>query len=139
MDFSELATELRLLNVNTSGSVCNGCMHARDCETNGCNVINFTADKLEKVDSALRSIKTLYDDSLGTMHSTLRDVLRLFDPAYGPPPKAAHDVYDFQLCADAEELKQTIGHINDHGLDLISVTQDASGVYTVFFRRPLRE
>lgn len=137
MYYSELAAELRLLNVNTSGSACNGCMHARYCETNGCNVINFIADKLEKVDSALRSIKTLYDDSRGTMHSTLRDVLRLLDPAYGPTPKAAHDVYDFQLCADVEELKRTIEYINASGLNLISVTQDFNGVYTVFFRRPI--
>lgn len=49
------------------------------------------------------------------------------------------DVYDFQLCADVDELKRTIDYINNCFLSLISVTQDASGVYTVFFRRPLRE
>lgn len=44
-------------------------------------------------------------------------------------------VYDFQLCADVKELTKTLKYINHHGYDLISVTQDATGVYTVFFKR----
>lgn len=44
-------------------------------------------------------------------------------------------VYDFELCAGLEELKQTISTINRRGYDLISVTQDIAGVYTVFFKR----
>lgn len=43
--------------------------------------------------------------------------------------------YDFQICAEYEELKQTIDYINRHGYDLITVTQDHRGFYTVFFRR----
>lgn len=43
-------------------------------------------------------------------------------------------VYDFKLCADVEELKQTMEYINRHGYDLISVSQDGTGAYTVFFR-----
>ena len=44
-------------------------------------------------------------------------------------------IYDFELCADYEELKATMESINYHGYDLISVTQDHRGFYTVFFRR----
>lgn len=44
-------------------------------------------------------------------------------------------VYDFELCADMSELKQTIATINRRGYDLVSVTQDRHGVYTVFFKR----
>ena len=44
-------------------------------------------------------------------------------------------VYDFQICAEYEELKQTIDYINRHGYDLITVTQDTRGFFTVFFRR----
>lgn len=42
-------------------------------------------------------------------------------------------VTDFEICADLEELKATMDYINRHGYDVISVTQDAIGVYTVFF------
>lgn len=34
-----------------------------------------------------------------------------------------------------EELKITMDSINRHGYDLIAVTQDHRGFYTVFFRR----
>lgn len=44
-------------------------------------------------------------------------------------------VYDFQLCADVKELTETLKYINHHGYDLTAVTQDATGVYTVFFKR----
>lgn len=44
-------------------------------------------------------------------------------------------VYDFEICADVEELKKTMDYINRHGYDLISVCQDGTGVYTVFFKR----
>lgn len=43
-------------------------------------------------------------------------------------------VSDFEICADLEELKATMDYINRHGYDVISVTQDAIGVYTVFFK-----
>ena len=44
-------------------------------------------------------------------------------------------VYDFEICADVEELKKTMDYINRHGYDLISACQDGTGVYTVFFKR----
>lgn len=44
-------------------------------------------------------------------------------------------IYDFQICAEYEELKETLDYINRHGYDLITVTQDARGFFTVFFRR----
>lgn len=46
-------------------------------------------------------------------------------------------IYNFELCADYEELKATLHAINHLGFDLISVTQDGRGVYTLFFRRPI--
>lgn len=48
-------------------------------------------------------------------------------------------VYDFEICAEYEELKLTLHTINTCGYDLISVTQDVRGFYTVFFRRPSYE
>lgn len=53
----------------------------------------------------------------------------------GPNFLSSWFVYDFELCADREELKQTMAEINRHGYDLISVTQDLAGMYTVFFKR----
>ena len=44
-------------------------------------------------------------------------------------------VYDFEFCAGEDELRRLIHHINFSGYILISVTQDLSGIYTVFFRR----
>lgn len=44
-------------------------------------------------------------------------------------------LYDFELCVGVDELKETIGVINDRGYDLVSVTQYEE-VFTVFFRRP---
>ena len=44
-------------------------------------------------------------------------------------------VYDYEQCSNDEDLRFVIAYINRHKYDLISVTQDASGVYTVFFRR----
>lgn len=48
-------------------------------------------------------------------------------------------LYDFELCADYDELKTVMETINYHGYDLVSVTQDTRGFYTVFFRRPSYE
>ena len=45
-------------------------------------------------------------------------------------------VYDFEFCAGKEELDRLIYHINLSGYALVGVTQDLSGIYTVFFRRP---
>lgn len=53
----------------------------------------------------------------------------------GPNFLSSWFVYDFELCADLDELKQTISTINRRGYDLISVTQDLAGMYTVFFKR----
>lgn len=44
-------------------------------------------------------------------------------------------IYDFQICAEYEELKETLDYINRHGYDLITVTQDTRGFFTLFFRR----
>lgn len=53
----------------------------------------------------------------------------------GPNFLASWFVYDFQICAEYEELKETLDYINRHGYDLITVTQDTRGFFTVFFRR----
>ena len=44
-------------------------------------------------------------------------------------------VYDFDLCTDVGELRRMIHYINCQGYILLGVTQDLSGIYTVFFRR----
>lgn len=53
----------------------------------------------------------------------------------GPNFLASWFVYDFERCRSETELAVTMEYINYHGYDLISVTQDAAGVFTVFFRR----
>lgn len=45
-------------------------------------------------------------------------------------------VYDFEMCADYDELKATLRAINHLEYELIGVTQDTRGIYTLFFRRP---
>ena len=45
-------------------------------------------------------------------------------------------IYDFELCAEYEELESSLHSINHLGYDLIGATQDDRGVYTLFFRRP---
>lgn len=44
-------------------------------------------------------------------------------------------VYDYERCDGDRELQKVMDTINRHGYDLVSVTQDLTGVYTVFFRR----
>ena len=44
-------------------------------------------------------------------------------------------VYDYEICDGTRELEKVMDTINRHGYDLVSVTQDLTGVYTVFFRR----
>lgn len=53
----------------------------------------------------------------------------------GPNFLAHWFIYDFEFAADRAELIAVMDRINRHGYDLISVTQDIGGVYTVFFRR----
>lgn len=164
----ELAAELRQLKVNTKSLTCMGCLHEKNCRILGCNVIGFAADRLAEIDSALDAIKIMHESSNGAVKSALRDVLSLFDPAYGAPPEIPHNVpfnpkrshrpdavdaalysftavppvkriNDFELCADTAELKETLRCIDDNGYTFVGATQDASGTYTVFFRRPARE
>lgn len=53
----------------------------------------------------------------------------------GPNFLASWFVYDYVLCATQDELQKSLDNINLHGYDLVSVTQDLSGIYSVFFRR----
>lgn len=53
----------------------------------------------------------------------------------GPNFLASWFLYDYEFCESQDDLKRVIDHINRHGYDLVSVTQDLSGLYTVFFRR----
>lgn len=53
----------------------------------------------------------------------------------GPNFLAHWFIYDFEICSDYDELKAVMENINYHGYDLITVTQDGRGFYTVFFRR----
>lgn len=53
----------------------------------------------------------------------------------GPNFLAHWYIYDFEYCADRKEMERVMQMINHRGYDLVSVTQDAAGVYTIFFRR----
>ena len=50
-------------------------------------------------------------------------------------PKPAKYIYDFEICADYEEMKGILSYINRCGYDLVSVTQDSRDFFTIFFRR----
>ncbi|MDY4599131.1 MAG: hypothetical protein SPC78_05815, partial [Candidatus Faecousia sp.] len=114
------------------------------------------------------NIKAVYNLASGSEKSLLQDVIALFDPAYGNfsnlrnhiaqkqkrnprsdaidairyawtliPPKKR--ITDFERCADTAELADTLRCIDDNGYEMSGVTQDSSGVYTVFFRRSVSE
>lgn len=53
----------------------------------------------------------------------------------GPNFLSSWFVYDYEVCDGCRELEKVMDTINRHGYDLVSVTQDLTGVYTVFFRR----
>lgn len=53
----------------------------------------------------------------------------------GPNFLSSWFVYDYEICDGRRELEKVMNTINRHGYDLVSVTQDLTGVYTVFFRR----
>lgn len=44
-------------------------------------------------------------------------------------------VYDYDVCNGLNDLRQVLLYINTSGFDLVNVTQDGAGVYTVFYRR----
>lgn len=53
----------------------------------------------------------------------------------GPNFLAHWFVYDYETAANQTELQKVMQYINYHGYDLVSVTQDVAGIYTLFFRR----
>lgn len=53
----------------------------------------------------------------------------------GPNFLSSWFVYDYEVYDGRRELEKVMDIINRHGYDLVSVTQDLTGVYTVFFRR----
>lgn len=53
-----------------------------------------------------------------------------------PPRKR---ITDFERCTDTSELADTLRCIDDRGYCFTGATQDASGVYTVFFRRSVSD
>lgn len=44
--------------------------------------------------------------------------------------------YDYHLAEDLDDLSRALYEINEAGYHLISVSQDPSGMYTIFFGRP---
>ena len=52
----------------------------------------------------------------------------------GPNFLADWFVYDYEKCDTGRDLRKCINEINRRGYDLVSVTQDRTGIYTVFFR-----
>ena len=51
------------------------------------------------------------------------------------PPVKSNWYYDFHFAEDTDDLGRVLRTINESGYHLISVTQEASGMYTVFFGR----
>ncbi|MGM9660760.1 MAG: hypothetical protein ACI3WQ_09185 [Faecousia sp.] len=128
----------------------------------------MSADELAEYAAALESIKAMHKEAKGAEKDYLRYVMSFFDPAYGNPAYPPRNTVrepnmdplnftidafvnslkavpprkwftDFELCADTKELAQTLQFIDKHGYTMVSATQDASGAYTVFFRRPACE
>ncbi len=168
MTDKQLSELLRKLKINTKSMACLGCEHENGCTTKGCRLIGLAADRLATYEQAIEIIKAAYKESSGSEKCLLQDVIALFDPAYDnpsnlrnhiaqqqkqypridaidslryaltltPPKKLIHD---FELCADPSELADTLRCIDESGYEMIGITQKASGVYTVFFRRPANE
>lgn len=44
-------------------------------------------------------------------------------------------IHDYELCSSIDQLRMVMETINRNQYQLISVTQDSSDMYTVFFRR----
>lgn len=44
-------------------------------------------------------------------------------------------IYDYERCADLQQLRFVMETINRGQYQLISVTQDSDDIFTVFFRR----
>lgn len=168
MKDTELVAALRQLKVNTKSLSCLGCGYEHNCSIHGCHLIGMAADRLNEVGILLSIVRGMHAEAKGAEKSLLGTVLSLFDRYYGlthgiprntvPDPKSnpRPDVVDsimyamsaipprkwftdFELCADTKELAQTLKFIDKHGYTMVSATQDTSGAYTVFFRRPALE
>lgn len=48
---------------------------------------------------------------------------------------SVYHIIDFELCETCDELRRVLDSINRNRYQVISITQDGSGTYTVFFRR----
>lgn len=168
MKDTELVTALRQLKVNTKSLACLGCGYENKCSTKGCRLIGIAADRLNEVGIIMNIIKGMHAEAKGSEKSLLGIVLSLFDRYYGLTPDVKSNTIpdqknnprqdivdsimyawnvtpprkwftDFELCADTAELGQTLQFIDKHGYTMVSATQDVSGTYTVFFRRPAQE
>lgn len=168
MKDTELVAALRQLKVNTKSSACLGCNYGFNCSSSGCRLIGLAADRLNEVGIILSIVRGMHAEAKDAEKSLLGIVLSLFDRYYKLTPGIQRDTIpdqksnpcldivdsityawnvtlprkwftDFELCADTKELAQTLQFIDKHGYTMVSATQDASGVYTVFFRRPARE
>lgn len=49
--------------------------------------------------------------------------------------KTVRYIHDFETCANLDELKRLIYQLNCSGGQVVGVSQDQNGVYTVIFRR----
>lgn len=168
MKDTDLIAELRHLKINTNSIACLGCGYENGCSAHGCHLIGLAADRLAAYEQAIETIKAKHTVAGGVGKSLLRDVLDLFDPAHGNTPCMPHNIVsepiekhrndladevayafrvsrtkkritDFELCADTDELAKTLRCIDEMRYTPLGVTQDAAGVYTVFFRRPASE
>lgn len=163
MKDTELVSALRNLKINTTGLACLGCNYGFQCSVSGCRLIGMAADRLNEVGIILSIIKGMHEEAKESEKTLLGIVMSLFNRYYMieqaapeqktnrrndaidaltysvrafPPRKR---ITDFERCTDTSELADTLRCIDDSGYEMSGVTQDASGVYTVFFRRPAQE
>lgn len=52
-----------------------------------------------------------------------------------PEQRTARCIYDFEMCRSVDDLKKTIGEINQNGWELVCVAPGYERFYFVFFRR----
>lgn len=118
---------------------CVGCGYEHDCSIHGCRLMNEAASRLEHLQISLQRLDKTYESAKGAERALLGEVLELLNGEQGSPERIETDyryVHDFELCDDATELARTLKYIDRHGYVVVSATQDASGMYTVIFRRP---
>lgn len=91
---------------------------------------------LREAADRIREFRALQEDLEKKLHAQERGLCFL----QGPPKmqrfgKSSVFDYAFEVCGEYGELRETLRQIASRGWQLITVTQDGRGFYTVFYRR----